>query len=133
MRAIVIEVFVEERALGRRHGDLTKAIRKVVARYARLGLTHRGHALDEENLRTACKRYRKLRGAADFKAFLIQQEKDCKELHHRMRGFPPNVRQWLGPVPVRKLLKLLRAEGIDGDCPDVFIEAARSGDLMSQK
>lgn len=126
MRRVVVEVFVEELKLGRHWGDRAKAIDTIIGRYARKGI-----ALDEVNVRQAAYRHRDLRKAADLLAQLDREEKDFKELRHRMRGFPPNVRNWLGPVPALKLLKLLRAEGIDGDCPDVFIEAARGPDLMS--
>lgn len=119
MRRMAIEVFIEERKLGRNRGDFVKAVAEIVTRYARKGID-----LDERNVRKAGYRHRDLRNVADLYAEQDRQVRDWKELRHRMRGFPPAVLEWLAPAPARKVLELLRAEGIDGDCPDVFIEAA---------
>jgi hypothetical protein len=105
MRRVAIEIFIVERRLGRRRGDLTRAIRKVA----------RARKLKYETLRKVTYRHRDLRSVADFYAMIDREKADAEELRRRMRNFPADVRRLLGPLSVSRVLAILRREGIDGD------------------
>jgi hypothetical protein len=116
-RRVAREVFVMAYTLGNRPGARAKAIRVVALK----------HNKDPGTINRAVSRHAALRAIV---------EKDCRrleqfdamtiELRRCMAHMPADVRKFFDDASAVDLLEFLRAEGIDGECPQWLIDAVRA-------
>lgn len=123
MRGVALEVFRRELDAGGGRAAYSDAM-TIVAET---------RGLSRENVKAACKRNKELRTLAQLESTAAQMARDADELRRRMADFPETVREYLAPFSASAVLRLLRAERVNGPCPKWLIETAEAFRLSERK
>lgn len=119
----VLEVEFAFRQEGAGRGAFMKAVRQVAK--------NRGYT--EATIKRYAARYREaLEGSEDGVPGLVEglyrTSRTAGEIERRLSGIPSDVLDKCAGLPSSRFLKLLRAAGADGTCPDWLVWAVRGWD-----